>query len=341
MRRSRLAFAMASVLGLGAPAEAAIGFGHIDEGSARILVVKGTFEFSDDPAALMREAAAFRPELVTFHSGGGNVMAAMAYGRAIRALGLPTMQIRSADCASACTLAFMGGVRRFAEPGAIGVHQASFASDTALDGRTAVAAVQSLTAEIMGYMIEMDVDPKLLQLSLSIDRDDMRYLTAGEMRTYRVTTNTSPDALVETPSPAAPARGATPPVVSDRMEALAFLDRLHEAWSSSDAQALAFGRAAYAETVRYYGKTVSRTAVLKEKQAFLKRWPIRRYGLRKGSEAVECGATCRVEAIVDWSASSPARGKSAAGVATITLEWDPRTGRILSESSRVLRAVRS
>jgi hypothetical protein len=126
-------------------------------------------------------------KIVTFDSNGGNILAAIAYGRVIRALGLSTFELRSAQCASACALAFMGGVVRKAEPGSIGVHQASF-SDGAINGQAATAAVQSMTALIMSYLIEMGVDPRLLQLSLSVPSSDMRYLTTQEMDDYKVTT---------------------------------------------------------------------------------------------------------------------------------------------------------
>ncbi len=65
-----------------------------------------------DPATLAREVAATGPKAITFNSNGGNVVSAMAYGRMIRSLGLAAFQLRAAQCASACTLAFLGGVIR-------------------------------------------------------------------------------------------------------------------------------------------------------------------------------------------------------------------------------------
>ena len=67
-------------------------------------------------------------------------------GRLIRAFGLDTVQIKQAECASACALAFMGGVRRIAEAGAIGVHKSSFANPDQIGSGDAVAAVQDITA---------------------------------------------------------------------------------------------------------------------------------------------------------------------------------------------------
>ena len=153
----------------------------------RILVLKGEFVFEDDVAVLRATVTDFQPNVITFRSGGGNVDAAIRIGRAIRALGLTTLQIRSSECASACALAFLGGAQRFAEAGSIGVHRSSFSGDLGGGTEQAVSAIQSLTAHIISYMIEMGVDPGLLELSLATDSSDMRYLTSTEMRQYRVT----------------------------------------------------------------------------------------------------------------------------------------------------------
>ncbi|WP_223567966.1 hypothetical protein [Agrobacterium tumefaciens] len=99
------------------------------DNSSPVLLLKGEFTTSDHPDQLAREVAASGAKLITFNSNGGNVMTAMAYGRMIRSLGLSTLQLRSAECASACALAFVGGVNRQAEPGAIGVHQSSFSPE--------------------------------------------------------------------------------------------------------------------------------------------------------------------------------------------------------------------
>ncbi|RVG79139.1 hypothetical protein [Sinorhizobium meliloti] len=102
-----------------------------------------------------------------------------------------------------------------------------------------------MTAEIMTYLIEMDVDPKLLQLSLSVPSDDMRYLTASEMRSYRVISGdisnlpnqiaTSKAAPTEIPA-AGEGTGAksaemVPVPATTEQKALAFMTAYHDAWS--------------------------------------------------------------------------------------------------------------
>lgn len=180
-------------------------------------MIRGEFVFGDDVQALMDEARDFQPSLVSFHSGGGNVDAAMRFGRAIRTLGLSTVQIRSAECASACALTFLGGAQRFAEAGSIGVHRASFSGALGAGSQDAVSAVQALTAAIISYMIEMGADPGLLQLSLSTDSSDMRYLTSTEMRQYRVTTwgpQSGPASDVLTGGSGVPATATEQPAVT-------------------------------------------------------------------------------------------------------------------------------
>lgn len=321
----------------------------IDSGPP-ILLVKGKFTSSDDPQVLAREVSASGAKVVTFDSPGGNVVAAMAVGRTIRSLGLSTFQLRAAECASACTLTFVGGVVRQAEPGAIGVHQSSFSSDANLDSHEAVTAVQSMTAEIMTYLIEMDVDPKLLQLSLSVPSDDMRYLTASEMRGYRVTlgslehlparmeaTTVTPETSAgpETATATETRTAATSPMTTEQ-KALAFTAAYHEAWSGLNASALQFMDKAYGNMVDFYGKPVTKAEVVDEKRKFALRWPTRAYSVRHGSEHASCSTTCQVDGVVDWYAKRDVGDRVSSGSAEFSLTWDPATGVILSETGKVL-----
>ena len=88
----------------------------------RQLGTFGNADRLDDFSSLVRENS---PRFVTFQSPGGNVLKAIELGRLIRQSALDTLQIRSLECESACAFAFMGGVKRFADPGAIGMHRAS------------------------------------------------------------------------------------------------------------------------------------------------------------------------------------------------------------------------
>lgn len=162
--------------------------GATDDG-LNFIVVAGSFAFDDDLSTFSRLVNTSRAGVVTFNSGGGNISKAMELGRLIRKLGLTTLQIRSLECASACSLAFMGGVARYAEPGAIGVHKSSFSPDANLNANDAVSLVQQLTADILAYMTEMGIDPRLMQLALKTEANDIRYLSGREMAEFHLTSN--------------------------------------------------------------------------------------------------------------------------------------------------------
>jgi hypothetical protein len=145
----------------------------LDDGTF-VVSVDGEFSAQDDFAGFLQAVglAGDRRIIVTFNSIGGNPTKAIALGRMIRVLKLPTIQLRGTECASACALAFMGGIYRFAEPGSIGVHKSSFSDTYQISVQDAVSVIQQQTAETIVYMTEMGIDPSLLQLSLSYESDD-------------------------------------------------------------------------------------------------------------------------------------------------------------------------
>lgn len=158
--------------------------------STSYVLVSGVFEPSDNLTPFIQAVQRLggKGSTVVFNSPGGNPSKAIELGRLIRSLGLSTLQPRSLECVSACALAFMGGVSRYAETGSIGVHKSSFSDVSGISVDDAVSYIQHQTAETIAYLTEMGVDPGLLQLSLRYERDDMRYLSKSEMAQYRVTT---------------------------------------------------------------------------------------------------------------------------------------------------------
>ncbi|NTH14236.1 hypothetical protein G6L99_19125 [Agrobacterium rhizogenes] len=310
------------------------------ENATPVLLLKGEFSQSDDPQQLSREVAASGAKAVTFDSNGGNILAAMAYGRMIRSLGLATFQLRASQCASACTLAFVGGVIRQAEPGAIGVHQSSFAPGAGLDSPTAVAAIQTMTAQIMSYFAEMGVDPKLLQVSLSVPSDDMRYLTASEMQSYGVTFGNLKDIAGQFTAagaavPTAPSSASQEPAAqTTEQKARAFISAYYDAWSGGNTEAVAFMEKTYGETVDFYGKATPKAEVVTAKRDFATRWPIRAYSEKPQSLKINCSDTCRIEGNVDWYAKR-AGDRISSGTAEFAFVWDVKTGTIVSESGKV------
>ncbi|MCL6706333.1 hypothetical protein M8R20_04925 [Pseudomonas sp. R2.Fl] len=180
------------------------------DGDLTVLVIEGTFDFTDDLQHFLLAVIQHDPQAVTFNSGGGNVVKALELGRVIRRLNMMTVQTREYECSSACAFAFLGGVHRFATPGSIGVHKASFEGTPSINVDDAVSSVQQMTAEVMSYIAEMGADPRLLELSLRYDKNDMRYLSISEMQQYKVTTDdgqTGPNVASLAPSSSGSSNG--------------------------------------------------------------------------------------------------------------------------------------
>lgn len=114
------------------------------------------------------------PRLVTLHSTGGSVPDALAIGRSIRAAGSDTQVAETRVCLSACPYIFAAGTARTAhEDGFIGVHQHFFGENTALPAFLAVEDIQRGQAEVMTYLIEMGIDPALMQHALATPPQDI------------------------------------------------------------------------------------------------------------------------------------------------------------------------
>lgn len=135
--------------------------------------------------AIEREA----PERLTLNSPGGSVYDALAIGRAIRAAGTDTAVEDGAVCLSACPYLLAGGVERRVAPEAmVGVHQHYFGESTVLPAFMAVEDVQRGQAEVMDYLVEMDLDPLLMRHALATPPGEIYLLVEEELREYRVVT---------------------------------------------------------------------------------------------------------------------------------------------------------
>ncbi|MGJ7523820.1 hypothetical protein ACSFA0_25315 [Variovorax sp. LT1P1] len=126
---------------------------------------------------------------VAFDSGGGSLAGGVILGKYLRSIGADTylaptysrvmnsneveaVFVRSAKCASACTMAFIGGQHRsVAEGSMFGVHQ-FFAKQGALgDGAT-----QEVVVALAAYVEQMGVDRGLLDRASMVPPAQMQWL---------------------------------------------------------------------------------------------------------------------------------------------------------------------
>ena len=151
------------------------------------------------------------PKVLRINSPGGNVRAGIALGQKLRAKGFATQvgadspipgamsfgegrasEKRPGHCLSACAYAFLGGIERsFNGPTQFGVHR--FFSRRTLKGPDAqqftaadIDNTQRLSADLLRYMIQMGVDPRLLALASEAGAGDIRWITGAEARDLRI-----------------------------------------------------------------------------------------------------------------------------------------------------------
>jgi hypothetical protein len=89
-----------------------------------VVTVAGELNFRDEEA-FTDKVLRLREAVVVFDSVGGNLVAGIEIGKAIRLKGFSTLVLDDTLCASACALAWLGGKTRWAAPRAkIAVHAA-------------------------------------------------------------------------------------------------------------------------------------------------------------------------------------------------------------------------
>lgn len=149
--------------------------GRIVPGTAQDLIA---FDIAADREALM----------VVLDSPGGSVTEAMQLGAYIRSRGLDTMVVGDGLCASACPLAFAGGVARVAHATSwIGVHRA-FITEAGGDGQQGLRQGQQLAAACMRHLEQLGVDPRAWIHALATPWDDIYLFTPEQMESFALVT---------------------------------------------------------------------------------------------------------------------------------------------------------
>ena len=142
----------------------------------------------DSAEAFRNLAATLAPNPIVVHlaSPGGNLVGSLQLGRAFRAFNATVIVDKGARCISACVYALLGGAVRRVSGGRIGVHRfrpEAEASDRDFPTVLVQRAIEILTE----YATQMQADPELIKLAMSISAPAVHFLDAGELRRYRVT----------------------------------------------------------------------------------------------------------------------------------------------------------
>ena len=127
--------------------------------------------------------------------------------------------------------------------------------------------------------------------------------------------------------------------------ALEFAARDMNQSSGDPAAFMAYASQVFDDQVDFYGKRTSRADVLKEKERYVARWPVRSYRLLPEATRAACNedqARCLVSGVVVFSVSDPAKGRKSAGTATFEYGVSFASGsvKVFSENGKTLSSQR-
>ena len=143
--------------------------------------------------------------MILLNSPGGRVVAAMRLGQIFRQLhvsiavaGYEEVGQRAGPttghCMSACVYLMMGGVKRVVPPDSqVGIHRMSATGYGDAQAHTSASpsiayADENMVNSLARYAAQMGVSPTLIRTAETIAPEDIRILTAAEMRNWRLST---------------------------------------------------------------------------------------------------------------------------------------------------------
>ena len=119
----------------------------------------------------------------------------------------------------------------------------------------------------------------------------------------------------------------------------ALIDRYFSIWDQDSNVTLANVEKLYASRITYYGQPMTPESLYRDKRAFIRRWPERRYAVEPGSAAKVCDAgeaRCRLTAILDWRTSGPSGTRSGRSRVTLLLVQEDGALKIAREGAVTL-----
>jgi hypothetical protein len=283
------------------------------EGGSTLIAIDGELELSDiDSFRWRAELLPVGRTTVEFRSKGGRLLAGIRIGAQIRAKRFNTVVPDGAQCASACALAWLGGVRRFVgEDSSVGFH-------TAYILKTAGPAESGPGNAILGaYLNQIGLSEEAILYITHAAPTSVQWMSLEEAAEYGIVVAKLPPTGVSVPS--GDAVGPQHPLGSPEQRAIDFVHSLFDRWSGPNAELLAALDRLYTEKVLYHGKSMPRQTVLLSKRRFANRWSQRNYAIRPGSLSATCagaGGTCRVKGSVSWKLHEAKTTTASRGVAS-------------------------
>ena len=270
-----------------------------------LVTVEGPL-LQNDELEFWRRVGSLTKAIVSFNSDGGNLLAGIEIGKAIRLKSFGTVVLDGKRCASACAFAWLGGTPRFmGNSSLVGFHAAYIERG----GRATETGVGN--ALLGSYLNQIGLSQNALVYITMAAPTEMTWLNFRDAKQIGID-------VAPWPTPQLPSKANQEPSEDDLSNrARAFVIAIQSRWSDANSTALNWLDTLYAPEVDYYGKRLSRDAVLAEKRQFAERWPERAYKIKANSMMAHCSASeCVVTGNIEWEARSRTRNAASSGMAT-------------------------
>lgn len=201
MKTAAVILSVCLAAGLGAAPAGAMSYEvSTDAESGRVILHASGPITPDDfalfPEALFKALVAMAPDspyrpLLVLESGGGEPGTAMILGRTVREAGLDTfVPAGGVGCHSACTLLFLGGVKRKVE-GDFGIHAARYENDVVVPAEEALAQqfdLQSFAVDQIAYAREMIGDDQMIRAALQVGSTNTSLVADPDLASWGIIT---------------------------------------------------------------------------------------------------------------------------------------------------------
>lgn len=176
------------------------------EGCSGCVIVSADGEITNSTPEVFRDFTSARDlrfgrqTVVVLSSPGGSLSGGLALGRLFRTGGFNThigrvivdeegkIAIESADCASACAYAFLGGAERsISHNSRYGLHQLAIYSDQAISIGAAVASTQDTLAKLNEYVRAMGSSPEIVTVATDTRSTSINWVDFSKWSTLRIT----------------------------------------------------------------------------------------------------------------------------------------------------------
>jgi hypothetical protein len=302
-------------------------------GGPDLIQVVGDLALGDEKK-FVDVAISSRDAVVVFHSRGGNLFAGMEIGRAIRLKGFATLVPDDMLCASACALAWLGGrVRLMSATGRVGFH-AAYSDD---NGQASVSSAGN--ALVGAYLNQLNLPTSAILYITDSPPNGMQWLSFADAQRFGI--EVKPFNLPTSVEGGSTKPKLPPSEVSSQRLVLAIKNEtqaVFTATNSANDEAVGYLQTKYADEVNYFGKVLSKSAVLNDRIAFFRKWPQRNYSLKLDTLKIDCAteAVCTSEGVINWNVSGPQL--TSLGSASFAFTWTIERGnwKLSSESSQVL-----